>query len=79
MSGADLGSIGEDGYLSFHSRKDDVITSRGTRSEPVEVEDPLAAHGAIMNAVVIVVPHETRGELIRAYVALSRSTSRPMT
>lgn len=64
----DLGLIDEGGYLAFHSRTDDVIISSGYKVSPVEVEDALAAHEAVVNAGVIGVPDETSGELVRAFV-----------
>jgi acetyl-CoA synthetase len=38
----------EDGYLSYHSRKDDVIISSGRRIGPGEIEDSLAGHEAVL-------------------------------
>lgn len=67
----DLGSIDEEGYLGFHSRKDDMIMSSGYKVSPAAVEDALAAHDAVVNAGVIGVPDETRGELVKAFVQLA--------
>lgn len=67
----DLGSIDEDGFLEFHSRKDDIIMSSGYKVSPAEVEDALAGHDAVVNVGVIGVPDETRGELIKAFVTLA--------
>jgi acetyl-CoA synthetase len=67
----DLGSIESDGYLKFHSRKDDVIISSGYKVSPAEIEDTLAAHDAVANAGVIGIPDETRGELVKAFVVLA--------
>ena len=67
----DMTSMNEDGYLSFHSRKDDVIISSGYRIGPDEIEEHLAAHDAVANAGVIGVPDETRGEIPKAFVVLA--------
>ena len=67
----DLGSIDEDGYLKFHGRKDDIILSSGYKVGPAEVEDALAGHDAVVNAGVIGVPDDTRGELVKAFVELA--------
>ena len=67
----DLGSLTGDGYLSFHSRKDDVINSSGYRIGPAEIEECLAAHDAVADAGVIGVPDEMRGEIPKAFVVLA--------
>ncbi|WP_254838550.1 acyl-CoA synthetase [Natronomonas marina] len=66
----DLGIKDEDGYYSFHSRKDDVIISAGYRIGPTEIEESLADHEAVANAGVIGVPDEERGEVPKAFVVL---------
>jgi acetyl-CoA synthetase len=67
----DLGTIDEDGYVEFHSRKDTVIISAGYRIGPVEIEEALAAHDAVADAGVIGVPDESRGEVPKAFVVLA--------
>jgi acetyl-CoA synthetase len=67
----DLGTVDEDGYFSFVSRKDDVIISAGYRIGPEEVEDSVAGHEAVADAAVIGVPDDERGEVPRAYVVLA--------
>jgi acetyl-CoA synthetase len=71
MLGEDLISIDEEDYITFHSRKDDVIISSGYRMGPTEIEDTIASHEAVVNAGVIGVPHETRGEIPKAFVILA--------
>jgi len=67
----DMGSQTRDGYLSFHSRTDDVIISSGYRIGPAEIEESLATHEAVANAGVIGVPDDTRGEVPKAFVVLA--------
>lgn len=67
----DLGSRNEDGYFSFHSRKDDVIISSGYRIGPAEVEECLTGHDAVSHAGVIGVPHGERGQIPKAFVELA--------
>lgn len=67
----DLARADEDGYLYFVSRKDDVIISAGYRIGPDEIEDTVASHPAVLNAGVIGVPDEARGEIPKAYVELA--------
>jgi acetyl-CoA synthetase len=72
----DLVTMDEDRYLEFVSRKDDVIISSGYRIGPEEIEDCLAGHDAVVDAGVIGVPHEMRGEVVKAFVALADDVSR---
>jgi acetyl-CoA synthetase len=67
----DLGSMDEEGYLKFESRKDDVIISAGYRIGPTEVEEALATHPAVADAGVIGVPDAERGEVPKAFVVLA--------
>jgi len=66
----DLVSRDEEGYIRFHSRNDDVIISSGYRLGPTEIEEAVESHDAVMNAGVIGIPDETRGEVPKAFVEL---------
>jgi acetyl-CoA synthetase len=67
----DLGEADADGYVTFHSRKDDVIISAGYRIGPEEIEETLTRHDAVADAGVIGVPDDTRGEIPKVFVVLS--------
>jgi len=67
----DLVEMDEDGYYVFHSRADDVILSSGYRIGPEEIEESLARHESVLDAGVIGVPHDERGEIPKAYVVLA--------
>jgi acetyl-CoA synthetase len=67
----DLGQLNEDGYLRFIGRTDDVIISSGYRIGPEEVEDSIASHPDVADAAVIGVPHDQRGEIVKAFVVLT--------
>ena len=71
MITGDLGEQDEDGYLWFHGRIDDVITSSGYRIGPTEIEDCLLKSDAVQLAAVIGVPDEQRTELVKAFVVLA--------
>jgi len=73
----DLGRKDEDGYVAFHSRRDDVIISAGYRISPEEVEDHLTQHRSVVDAGVIGVPDDTRGEVPKAFVVLSGDATPP--
>jgi acetyl-CoA synthetase len=66
----DLGTVDEDGYYGFETRADDVIISSGYKISPVEIEETLAQHDAVLASGVVGVPHDERGEIPRAYVSL---------
>jgi acetyl-CoA synthetase len=67
----DLGSMDEDGYVTFKSRKDDVIISAGYRIGPEEVEESLAGHEAVADSAIIGIPDDERGEVPKAFVVLA--------
>ena len=67
----DLGTMDEDGYLEFVSRKDSVIISAGYKIGPVEIEEALTANPAVADAGVIGVPDDERGEVPKAFVVLA--------
>ncbi|MDE1981488.1 MAG: acetate--CoA ligase [Betaproteobacteria bacterium] len=66
----DLAKRDEDGYYWFVGRSDDVIKSAGHLIGPFEVESALMEHPAVAEAGVIGKPHETLGELVKAFVSL---------
>ena len=70
----DLGVQDGDGYFTFLSRNDDVITSAGYRIDPSEIENCLIGHRDVVMAAAIGVPDALRGEVVKAYVALRAGT-----
>lgn len=70
MLTGDLGRIGDDGYVSFFGRNDDVITSAGYRIGPGEIEDCLMAHADVKLAAAVGVPDPIRTEVVKAFVVL---------
>lgn len=67
----DLAKVDEDGYFWYHSRRDDVISSGGYRIGPTEIEAALLAHPAVAEAGVVGKPDPQRGQIVKAWVALS--------
>jgi acyl-coenzyme A synthetase/AMP-(fatty) acid ligase len=61
---------GDDGYLYFEGRTDDVIISAGYRIGPFEVESALVEHPAVAEAAVVAAPDDERGSVVRAVVVL---------
>src|SRR4051812_7702478 len=66
----DLGYLDRDGYLFIVGRIKDVIKRGGQQVAPPEVEEVLAGHPDVLEAVVFGVPHERFGEDVHAAVVL---------
>ncbi|GAV25492.1 long-chain fatty acid--CoA ligase [Carboxydothermus islandicus] len=69
----DLGRMDEDGYLYIVDRKKDLIISGGYNIYPREVEEVLYEHPKVKEAVVIGVPDEYRGEVVKAFIVLKEN------
>jgi acetyl-CoA synthetase len=66
----DAGYSDADGYYFFSARDDDVIIMAGYRIGPFDVESVLVTHDQVIEAAVIGVPDQLRGEVIEAFVVL---------
>jgi acetyl-CoA synthetase len=72
----DRGHVDEDGYFWHGGRADDVIISAGWTIGPAEVEDAIMKHPEVVEAAVIGVADETRGQIVKAFV-VPKSLGRP--
>jgi acetyl-CoA synthetase/medium-chain acyl-CoA synthetase len=61
-----------DGYFWFVGRADDVILASGYRIGPFEIESVLIEHPAVKEAAVVASPDEVRGEVVKAFVVLTK-------
>ena len=66
----DIGYMDEDGYFHIADRKKDMIIAGGYNIYPADVEAVLFEHPSIKEAAVIGVPHEYRGETVKAFIVL---------
>jgi acyl-CoA synthetase (AMP-forming)/AMP-acid ligase II/thioesterase domain-containing protein len=66
----DIGSLDEDGFLTLHNRKSDLINRGGEKISPVEVDEALMRHPAVAEAAAFGVPHPRLGQDIAAAVVL---------
>ncbi len=66
----DSARVDEDGYFWIIGRVDDVIKVSGYRLGTAEIESALVSHPAVSEAAAIGLPHEVKGNAIRAYVTL---------
>ncbi len=68
----DLAYVDEDGYFWYVSRSDDIMTSRGYRISPAEVETALQEHPAVLESGVAGAPDPEAGEKVKAWVVLHK-------
>jgi len=64
----DIGKMDEDGYFYIVDRKKDMIIAGGYNIYPRDIEEVLYEHPKILEACVLGVPHEYRGETVKAFV-----------
>jgi acyl-coenzyme A synthetase/AMP-(fatty) acid ligase len=66
----DVVTMDEEGSLFYDGRADDVINSAGYRIGPLEVENVLMEHPAVVECAVVGSPDDDRGEVVKAFVVL---------
>jgi long-chain acyl-CoA synthetase len=66
----DIGEFDAEGYLYIRDRKKDMLIVGGYNVYPRELEEVLVMHAAVLDAAVVGVRDEYRGELPVAFVAL---------
>jgi acyl-CoA synthetase (AMP-forming)/AMP-acid ligase II len=72
----DQGTLDEDGYLRLTGRIKELINRGGEKISPLEVDDVLLRHPAVIEALAFAVPHKTLGEDIHAAVVLKAEASK---
>jgi len=73
----DLARMDDDGYVYLVGRLGDRIKRGGENVHPVEVEDVLREHPAVLEVAVVGVPDEEFGQLVRAFIVLEPSGAAP--
>jgi acetyl-CoA synthetase len=68
----DIARKDKNGFFWIQGRADDVLNVSGHRIGTAEVESALVAHASVAEAAAIGIPHEVKGEAIRAYVVLRK-------
>lgn len=66
----DLAKMDEDGFFYIVGRKKEMILASGFNVYPIEVENVIYSHPAILEAAVFGVPDEYRGETVQAAIVL---------
>jgi acyl-CoA synthetase (AMP-forming)/AMP-acid ligase II len=70
LATGDIGRLDDEGYLRIVERKKDLIKASGFSVYPAEVEAALYRHPAVVEAGVVGVPDDYRGEEVVAFVVL---------
>ena len=63
----------EDGYFWYVGRIDDLIKSSGYRIGPFEIESVIMELPYVLECAVIGVPDPTRGQVVKAYIVLTKN------
>lgn len=66
----DVAQMDEDGYFYIVDRIKDMIISGGYNVYPRDIDEVLYSHPKVQEACAIGIPHETRGEAIKAFIVL---------
>lgn len=64
----DIGLFDDEGYLSIVDRKKDMIIAGGYNIYPIEIDSILFDHPKILEACAVGIPHEYRGETVKAFI-----------
>jgi acyl-CoA synthetase (AMP-forming)/AMP-acid ligase II len=66
----DQGVMDEEGFLRITGRLKEIINRGGEKISPLEVDEVLMTHPAVLQAVTFAIPHEKLGEDVAAAVVL---------
>ncbi len=69
----DQGYLDSDGYLFLTGRLKEIINRGGEKVNPLEVDEVLLRHPAVVQAVAFGVPHDKLGEEVAAAVVLAQA------
>lgn len=64
----DIGKFDEDGYIFVVDRKKDMIIAGGYNIYPREIDEILYSHPKVLEACAVGIPHEYRGETVKAFI-----------
>ncbi len=71
----DQGMLSAEGYLTLTGRLKEIINRGGEKVSPLEVDEVLMDHPAVMQVVTFAMPHEKLGEEVAAAVVLREGQS----
>lgn len=68
----DIGVMDKEGYLYITDRLKDLIITSGFNVYPCVVEEAIGGHPSVQEVAVCGIPHQHRGEIVKAYIKLRR-------
>jgi acetyl-CoA synthetase len=71
----DAARVDKDGNFWILGRVDDVINVSGHRLSTMEIESALVAHDSVVEAAVVGIPHEIKGQAVAAFVTTGEGVS----
>lgn len=69
----DIGSMDEDGYITFMNRSKRMIISSGYNVYPNQIEKLLETHPSVMLCTVVGIPHKRKIEVPKAFIVLKNN------
>ncbi|MEO6156428.1 MAG: AMP-binding protein [Ilumatobacteraceae bacterium] len=71
VTAGDIGYLDDDGYLFLTDRLSNMIISGGVNIYPMEIENHLASHPAVIDVAVFGIPNDEFGEEVKAVVQVA--------
>ncbi len=66
----DVAYMDQDGYVFIVDRTKDLVIAGGYNIYPQEVDRVLLSHPKVVDAICVGIPHEYRGETLKAFLVL---------
>ena len=70
LHSGDIGSMDEDGFITYKQRLKRMIISSGYNVYPSQIEEILERHPAVLDSSIIGIPHPYKVEVPKAYIVL---------
>lgn len=74
----DMGSIDENGQLTFVGRGSNCINTGGEKVYPEEVEEVIKQHPSVKDCLVVGLPNERFGQSVAAVISLDKELASPI-
>ena len=72
LHSGDLGKMNENGFIRYTGRLKRLIVTSGYNVYPVQIEELLETHPAIMQATVVGIPHPYKQQVPKAFIVLNK-------
>ncbi|TCJ15216.1 long-chain fatty acid--CoA ligase [Parasulfuritortus cantonensis] len=64
----DIGTVDADGYLYLHGRRNDMINKAGIKFDPVEIDEIIESHPAVVESATLGIDNERQSQDIVSFV-----------